>query len=50
MRRVYRKSVLGALWRTAVIVPIYTLSIVVVAVGIALVWLYVPAARGAAPH
>lgn len=50
MRRVYHKTVLGALWRTAVIVPIYMLSIVLVAVGIALVWLYVPAARGAAPH
>ena len=50
MRRVYRTTVLGALWRTAVIVPIYMLSIVIAAVGIALIWVYVPAARGAAPH
>jgi hypothetical protein len=48
MKRVYRKSVLGALWRAAVIGPIYLLTIVIAAVGIALVWLYVPAARGAA--
>jgi hypothetical protein len=50
LRRVYRKTVLGAIWRTVVIVPIYLLSIVVVAVGIAVVWVYVPAARGAVPH
>jgi hypothetical protein len=49
MKRVYRKTVLGALWRAAVIGPIYLLTIVMVAVGIALVWLYVPAVRGAAP-
>ena len=39
LRNVYRKTVLGALWRAAVIGPIYMLTIVLVAVGIALVWL-----------
>lgn len=50
LRNVYRKTVLGALWRAAVIGPIYMFTIVLVAVGIALVWLFVPAARGAVPH
>jgi hypothetical protein len=46
LRNVYRKTVLGALWRVVVIVPIYALTILLVAIGIGLVWLYMPAARG----
>jgi hypothetical protein len=48
-KRVYRTTVVGALWRTAVIGPIYMAVILVTAVAIGLGWLALRT-PGALPH
>ncbi len=49
LKRVYRTSVVGALWRMAVIGPIYMTVILATAVGIGLGWLMLRS-PGALPH